>query len=491
MRRWCCLLGYLLICAALRVSAQTATEIAITPTPTFIPLPTDAATTPTPTFAPLLVVTPTPLPPTLSNLTFTTYTSKDRSFAFEYPTDWTVEQSDYYTTFTAPLTVGDLNFTVFNPRVVTVLLNNETDPVAGLRSLRQYFGLIPDNISPTTVVWRKAALAPLSIGTTGGGVAMLLQMSRGGYGLIFAVANQGQLNGFLPLIDTMIRTYDSPGSRRLATREQMSLNTYVGPREGILNSLITQKIIKPDTTLLDTIDTLDLSGDNPQFTSMAERLPENSVVMMGEMAFLPRGSGSYESCAFVLRVVNADASDTNQTLRHYLEVGLDQKGTLYYFDAGRNQANVISADVRQNVDLQRPHAFVLVLTNERMTIYLDGLNVADNVLVRGVAGYAGLSLRPASKDTHCLFRNVALYSMTPLPAGLCTVAPRGVTTSHIAPNTNSAGATQLTAETPQQVMAYLAPSGSQLRWWKLADGSWLREDSVVETGDCDNLPLVQ
>jgi hypothetical protein len=120
---------------------------------------------------------------------------------------------------------------------------------------------------------------------------------------------------------------------------------------------------------------------------------------------------------------------------------------------------------------------------------LNGVNVADNILVRGVAGSAGLSMRPASEQTQCAFRNVALYRMIPLPAGLCTVAPREFANTRIAPTTTAAAGTRLTAETPQQVMAYAAPSGSNLRWWKLPDSTWVREDWVEETGDCDNLPL--
>jgi len=438
---------------------------------------------------PFLVVTPTPGPPNVAALTFSTYTSKNRDFAFEYPSDWVVDEQNYYTTFTAPLSVGEIAFTVFNPRVVTALTTGKADTVSALTSLKQYFAFIPDTASPTTVVWREAAIAPLTLGNTGGGVAMLLQMSRGGYGLVFAITTQGQLNGFLPLIDTMIRRYDSPGSRRLATREQPTLTTFRGPREGIIDSLVAQKIIKPDVTLIDSLETTDLSGDVSQFRPLGERLPANVQVVMGEMAFLPKGGGGYESCGFVLHIIPAAASDTDQTLRHYLEVGIDQSGTLYYFDAGRNQENVIKADLRTGLALDRPYAFVLLLASERLTIYLNGVNVADNILVRGVEGYAGLSLRPASNETHCLFRNVAVYRMTPLPAGQCIVAPRQAATSHIAPSTTSAGATRLTKDTPQQVMALGAASGSRLRWWKLADGSWIREDSVEETGDCDNLPL--
>jgi hypothetical protein len=207
------------------------------------------------------------------------------------------------------------------------------------------------------------------------------------------------------------------------------------------------------------------------------------------MSFVPQGDGSYESCAFVLHIVPAPAGDPDQTLVHYLEVGFDQNGTLYYFDAGRNEERVIDADLREGLPLDRPYAFVLVLANERMTVYLNGVNVADNVLVRGVAGSAGISMRPASAETRCAFRNVALYRMTPLPAGLCMVAPRQFVNTHISPTTTSAVGPRLTAETPMQVMAYTAPARSNLRWWKLPDSTWVREDGVEETGDCDNLPL--
>jgi hypothetical protein len=481
MRRWCGILGCLLVCLVMRVAAQTPT-----------PAPSDTETiTPSPTPpTSLVVITPTPAPPNVANLTFTLYTTKDRSFSFEYPADWVVAQEDYYTTFTAPLSVGELTFTAFNPRVITVITDGQKDAVSAMHLLRDnYFGFIPDNISATTVGWRDAAIAPLTIGDRGAGVAMLLEMSRGGYGLVFAVTTQGQLSGFLPLIDTMLRRYDSPGNRRLATREQTTLNAFSGARENIIASLAAQQIIKPDVMLLDTLEQQDFTGEAAQFKPLAERLPTNNAIMIGEMAFEPHGGDSYESCAFVLHIVPAEAGDADQTLRHYLEVGFDQKGTLYYFDAGRNEERVINADLREGLSLERPFAFVLLLANERLTIYLNGVNVADNVLVRGVAGTAGLSLRPASPDTKCSFRNVALYRMTPLPAGVCTVAPRQFVTTHISPTNTSAAGTRLTAETPQQVMAYTAPSGSTLRWWKLEDGTWVREDGVEETGDCDNLPL--
>ena len=478
MRRWGGLLGCLLICLVMQVAAQTPP-----------PLGTDDATPPVTPITSLLVITPTPSPPNGDNLTFTIYTITDRSFAFEYPVDWVIAEEDYFTTFTAPLSVGEIAFTVFNPRVITALTEGQTDAVSALRSLRAYFGFIPDTISPTTVIWREAAIAPLTLDARGGGVVMLVEMSRGGYGLIFAVTTQGQLNGFLPLIDTMIRSYDSPGNRRLATREQLTLPNFSGPRENIIASLAAQKIIKPDVTLLDTVERQDFTGESAQFKPLAERLPTNNAVMIGEIAFAPQGGGAYESCAFVLHVVTAEASDQDRSLVHYLEVGFDQAGTLYYFDAGRIAERVIDADLRQGFALNQSYAFVLVLANERMTIYLNGVNVADNVLVRGVAGSAGLSMRPASQKTQCSFRNVALYRITPLPAGLCTVAPRDFATSRIAPTTTAAAGTRLTAETPQQVMAYSVPSGSRLRWWKLEDGTWIREDSVEETGDCDNLPL--
>jgi len=29
-----------------------------------------------------------------------------------------------------------------------------------------------------------------------------------------------------------------------------------------------------------------------------------------------------------------------------------------------------------------------------------------------------------------------------------------------------------------------------LRWWKLTDDTWIREDVVTEEGDCENVPVV-
>jgi Mg-chelatase subunit ChlD len=89
-----------------------------------------------------------------------------------------------------------------------------------------------------------------------------------------------------------------------------------------------------------------------------------------------------------------------------------------------------------------------------------------------------------------LIIGVALLAPTVLfSQSSCVVIATGTVNKRTGPGTNFSASGSMTPGLPLNVNGY-ANSTADFRWFWLDDGTWVREDVVTSSGDCNNLPLI-
>jgi hypothetical protein len=455
----------------------------ITPTPNSEII---AEATPALETTPEVVVTaPAEVP--LEAAVLATYTARDRSFKFDYLSTWQIEEQPYLLTFTGMTAQGPLVFVVFRPWVITLLAQRERDPVKVLTILRENFAFVQADIQPTSLEWRKAALASADLGNGLLGYAFVMQMSDGRMGMVVALTDPRAVTANLPLIEQLVLSYDKPGDFDvLATQQLQQLPQYAADWQTVIAELQRQDVIGSGGKLLDYRGEQRFQGAANQYIGLAERFPTTNFVLSGNITFTTGSATEFESCSLMGRITARDNSITN-----YMEVGINNGGSLFYFDLlDKTRNQTLNATFRGGIlNGTRLHVLAIVFGG-RMTVYLNGRNVADNALVGTRRGGFALAYRSQSLAAHCLMENVWVYEIERLPAGPCFITSEYAVNARQGPATTFEASGRLNAYRPAEAVAY-ARDAFGLRWWRMTNSLWVREDVVGEEGGCDVLPEIR
>lgn len=415
-----------------------------------------------------------------------TYTSSDYSFKFDYPAGWTVETQPYFVTFSGTTLHGPLAMIAFRPYVVMLLAGRSRDPVEILNKLRETFAFITSDAQSADISGRHGALATADPGNGFVGFAFVMQMSDRRFGMVVALSAGAVLQPHIPLIEAMIRRYDTPGDTALATHEIFTLTNFAGRWEDIIRELKEKKVIGRDGRLVFFKDVLAFSGAGNKLDSPAPDSPAASIVVGGEITFTYASSAGYESCSIMSRLVKDDSG----TVQQYLEIGIDNRGEAFYYDVyGATSNDVFTEVVARGVPAGTPLQFVMIAAAGRMSLYLNGRRAIDNGRVAAREGIYALVMRAVSVSTTCTFRNVWAFETGGLVYGLCQISADGLVTRRAGPGPGYAPRGDLRrGQRPLATAFRYDAANPALRWWKLDDESWVREDVVLENGDCDSLP---
>jgi hypothetical protein len=462
--------------------AQSATP-ALTETPTLTAIPTDIPTI-TPGPSPTPTATATPLPDTLTEFLSQTYLDPYfKAFKVNYAAGWQVTPQRFYVTIVGQVGGAPILYVAFQPRIISAIAQRESDPTAILNTLADTFPFIVGEAQATFINGRPAAIAGAELDQNIAGIAFVARLSSGDYGFGAVMTARPLVSSVQPLLEALITGYDSPNSATIPSLRVPQLQQFAGEWQTSIQELEANGLISTGGSLLDAGDQFVFNGIGSQFTPLAPRRPHQDIVMGGQILFTPTQSQNYESCSLMARMVTDGAG----TVTNYLEVGLDNTGTLFYFDAyGNTPGTAYEGILAQAIDLTKPVQVLVIVVDERVSVYVNGRNVADNAPVGEREGTYGVTFRSAAITTRCELRNVWVYRVDEIPAGVCQVSAALPVNKRGAPNLAATIIGEIGTE-PEAAIAY-ALDGTGMRWYQVRDGGWVREDVVLTQGACRTLP---
>jgi hypothetical protein len=431
-----------------------------------------------------------------------TYTAADDSFEFMYPSDWKVTDDGYedsgFVLLTGNISRDLVNMAFVSPDTIASWLND----IDELDSAVEWFATVYDfdNETELEIDGRATVTADFALDATTG-LAFVIEMDQGGFGLILIVSTPGDaLADLTEEIVQIVATFDRVGGNEdegsianiLSNRGGMedennsstvtSLNDYASDdwRDAIAE-LEGEGFIGSGGILVFNENRAYFDGIGSWFTPLARRALRRDVVMAAEIDF-NTDSGDFESCSLLARIVTDPNSGTITT---FLEVGIDNEGDVYWVD--RENSDVYSGLIPLGLDLNDPHHFLFLALDDTLTIYVDGELIFDKVAIQSRSGSFGIALVGKGADSRCEGDNIWAYDAPIFIPGLCEVTASGTVNKRSGPGTNFDRAGTLDAGGRVEVMSQ-AEDDSGFVWYELEDDSWVREDIVSLMGDCGNIP---
>lgn len=425
------------------------------------------------------------LPAHAQNVLTQTFVAPDQTFKVDYAPVWQIQDEGSYILLSGQTAdVETFGFFFFSPTLITRFVGRNAPPEALLNRLRPVFTFIVEDARPTTIAGREAATAAADIGNDTVGFAFLIKMRGGGYGLALALATRESLEQLIPLAVTVIATYDTPTEADIVRANlpitpvpEIQLTHYAADSARLVAELELLGIITPGSQLVYQTDRLEIKGKGTGFNRPQPDLILGDMMMMGEMSFTPTMPDELESCGILARVT--------PDLSQYLEIGLDNTGEFYYFDTfGTTLTEIFSASIARITDFQQSVYILMLVRDERLVVFLNGIPLANNVRVQQRQGSFGVVMRARTADTRCQIRNVRVYELS----GTCSVVAELDLNLRQGPGLAFEPAGFMVVGETRLATAYHFNTFEDLRWWHLAENVWVREDVVAEVGGCNALP---
>jgi hypothetical protein len=255
--------------------------------------------------------------------------------------------------------------------------------------------------------------------------------------------------------------------------------------EDAIAELEDEGVIEPGGDLVFSEDEAFIETQGASYTSLASRARVENVVMAGELIFEPDGR-EYQTCSLAARV----QTDSNGTANIYLEFGVNTEEQLYVYDLfGEGEEDFAFYELGES-DPEDVHHYMVIIQGETLAFYLDGELLASDVPVAERDGSFGVLLRGDGPDSRCEVRNSWAYE---IPAGrsgggdVCEATAGGDINKREGPGTDFDRAGQLRGGRSTEVIAF-AEGDDDFIWYQLEDETWVREDLVELSGNCDDLP---
>lgn len=271
------------------------------------------------------------------------------------------------------------------------------------------------------------------------------------------------------------------------SRVPQVLANYNGRWENTVAELEEQSIISEGGSLVFEEDYTFFSGQGAFFTPLARTSPYADVVMAGELTFNVGTTDEVERCFLAARI-NTDPGGTATT---YIDAGFLNDGSLRLTDRYENSSSTQTIEIFDtDFDLSVPHHLLILILDNRMTVYVDGQLVVTNFEVVDRAGTYGIALIGRGPGVRCEGRNVWVYQAPAIIPGVCEITAPNVVNQRSGPGTNFGVAGQLTEGTITRASGQAIGTDEAL-WWQLDNGTWVRSNVVNAQGDCRNLPVIE
>lgn len=231
-----------------------------------------------------------------------------------------------------------------------------------------------------------------------------------------------------------------------------------------------------------------IAGRGANYTSLASRARVENLAMAGELTFELDGD-EYQTCSLAARV----QSDSNGTANIYLEFGVNSDGQVYVYDLfGDGEEDFAFYEVGE-ADPEDVLHYLVVISGETMAFYLNGELLAMDIPVAERDGSFGVLLRGDGSDSRCEVQNTWAYEIPATSAssgsGVCEATAGGDINKREGPGTDFDRAGQLRGGRSTEVIAQSEEDDDGLIWYQLDDETWVREDLIELSGDCEDLPI--
>lgn len=444
---------------------------------------------PTATAAPAATATasPTPTPsPTPSEVVFTT---SDGTLTLTHSSEWFVGEDTTANTVYAFLGEPAVSLTIYPPENLIAQQYRMTgeEPAAFLARYRSNFGIEMSDIEAVPDEDFNAARRYVNL--EDGGVFVAVQVAGGAYAIAEGFMFDGELT---PAAETaiydLLKTLEYSGAvvAQAAPEPTESaakpLAEYAASPRQAIAELEQQGVIPFGGRLLFQESYLFYRGGGDHLLLMSSLTTSTNLVMAGELTYTPGNLDEDEFCGLSVR------RTLEARQRGYLNFGLNSQGLVFYEDEqlSANEPNRVGT-YRLETPLSNPYHFLVVLIDERMTLYLDGQPIFVDVEVEKRPGVYALVQLGASQTARCDGRNMWVYTLpeTTNP-GVCEMRTVGIVNKRSGPGTNF----EIVAELPPQFTAAIigqTEGDDGFTWWQLEDETWVRSDVVAVSGDCGTL----
>ncbi|HVO68841.1 MAG TPA: SH3 domain-containing protein [Aggregatilineaceae bacterium] len=227
-------------------------------------------------------------------------------------------------------------------------------------------------------------------------------------------------------------------------------------------------------------------GTGNWFTPLASHRPFTHIVMAGTLNLRAGNTSAVETCGLLARIVQGSTS----TASTFLEVALDNAGRLFVADTVDGETTTLHQATGE-VELGVPHHLLFTLLRDKVTVYLDGRGVLQDVPVQERAGTYGIALRSKDANARCEGTNIWAWEVDQVVnfGDQCGVRAAGTVNLRSGPATSFERAGMLEAG-QTAIVTGQATDGEGFVWWQLESGSWVRSDVVSTGGNCTHVPQV-
>lgn len=442
-----------------------------------------------------------------------TYVAADGSFQFAYPTGFTLAEGGDPPTLRATALVDDIELTIaiFGPQndyLPTASLNFDgtAERLSELVMLyaTPYRGssvgqaIINRNIT-LRVGERDAAL--LGLFRDGEQIFLYaIEFDDGQFGVMVfesGLPDAEAQRGFYEAILGSFNGVDAEGQAQAANNATAAQPSVAAPppalqlahdagrwSEAVAELQSLGLIASTGGTLILTQDDLSADGMGETRLPLAAGAARTHIVMAGTLAFMPQSPTGYETCSLLARTDEAD-----EPPEVYLQIGLDSDGDFFYVD--RSAADDEAPFVYQllGLDLAQAHRLLLILQEDRLTVFVNGESLLVDTMVEEREGFFGMAYAGASDDSRCDIRDLWVYASPPFTPGLCTASAPSPVNKRTGPGTNFERMGQLIDE-PLAIIAQTTGTDGFV-WYQLEDESYVRQDVIALSGDCSAIPAVE
>lgn len=391
-----------------------------------------------------------------------TYTAG--SFAVDVPAGWTVTVDDRLGF--VYLAADGLNVTLYGPDVLATYGLENYNPLALTGLILALNEVAAGGQAELTLGERSAA----SYSYTGDlpGLLVAVVFGDGSLGLVDAY---GDVERYRDTILALAATFDLPpipAPPTLANADRdWSLAVPEIEQSGFILTGGSLIFVQPYAFV---------SGATTQ--GLASSLPEPDVMLAGSLTYTP-GSAPDESeqCGLALRYVGAG---------DYVFAGLGSGGAVIVTDT----ASGLSRRLDAGLDSGTAQHLLLIAQGNRLTLYINGQLALSGFTINERSGHYALVMPQASPGAVCEVQNMWAYRLPRTSSGICEIRAPGPVNQRTGPGTNFDSAGVLDTGAVQQADGRTTGADG-LTWWRLVDGSWVREDVVEASGGCGQLTIIE
>ena len=265
-----------------------------------------------------------------------------------------------------------------------------------------------------------------------------------------------------------------------------TLTNYGGDWEDTIAELRDNGMIGSGGSLVFQEDHAFFAGQGNWFTPLARYQPFSDVIISGELTFSMGDADQFEYCNLMARIQTNNAGDAVT----FINVGFLNSGNMVVIDRFSESVdgNVVMSP--NSYDLEEPHHVLLIVQDDNASIYVDGDLVVGTFEVRDRAGTYGISLYGRGPGARCDGNNIWVYQVPSFTPGLCEATAFNTVNRRSGPGTGYSTPGKMNAGTINEVVGQ-AVGDDGMTWWKMDNDSWVRDDIVNVSGDCDDIPTVR